>query len=490
MNETPTILVVEDEPAILSITVSILKAAGYQVLTATNGAAGVELARRQRPDLVLMDVNMPGINGIDACQQIKEDPELAAVYVILISGGRVDTDSKTHGLVDGGADGYLTRPMPNRELLAHIRSILRLRQAEVSARDNERQLNELIEANVDGMLVIDDQDRAIFANPAACDLLNRSRDELIDQIVGLPLGGDSPAELNLVRPDGRRRIVERRVRRIAWQQQMVSLASLRDVTARKEAEDELQRLNKRLEEQVVLRNQELTTVQERLVRQDRLAMLGQWAGSVGHELRNPLAIINNAVYYLRLILKDADPEVDSYLHLIDNEVLTASRIISNLLSFAHISTAQQERVPIARLVQHALQRHPPPAKVTIEIDLDEELPPVVVDSQQIDQILGNLLKNAYEAIDKQGTVRVTALPGPESGQVTIAVQDSGRGIAAEELDKIFEPLYSTKSSGIGLGLAICQGLAEANQGKLAVESEIGKGAIFRLSLPAAKRKRQ
>ena len=225
MNEAATILVVEDEPAILSITVSVLKSAGYDILTGTNGIEGLALARQQRPDLVLMDVNMPGMNGIDACQQIKEDPELAAVYVILISGGRVDTESKTHGLLDGGADGYLTRPMPNRELLAHIRSMLRLRQAEVSARQSERQLNELIEANGDGMLVIDDQGHSIFANPAACNLLNRSRDELIGHRLELPPGGDVATELNLVDSDGKRRIVEMRVHRIVWQQQAVSLAS-------------------------------------------------------------------------------------------------------------------------------------------------------------------------------------------------------------------------------------------------------------------------
>ena len=85
-------------------------------------------------------------------------------------------------------------------------------------------------------------------------------------------------------------------------------------------------------------------------------------------------------------------------------------------------------------------------------------------------------------------MRVTALPGPKRDQATIAIQDNGRGIPAEDLDKIFEPLFSTKASGIGLGLAICQGLAEANRGKLVVESEIGKGATFRLSLPTANRK--
>lgn len=119
-----TILVVEDEPNILSITTIQLKKAGYSVLTATNGRDGVELTRQQRPDLVLMDVNMPGFNGIDACREIKKDPTLASIYVILLSGGRVDADSKTQGLVDGGADAYLIRPIPNQELLAHIQTFL------------------------------------------------------------------------------------------------------------------------------------------------------------------------------------------------------------------------------------------------------------------------------------------------------------------------------------------------------------------------------
>lgn len=123
-NKMFTVLIVEDEQNIIAMTTLLLQRAGYRVLIATNGGDGVEVARQQRPDLVLMDVHMPGMNGFEACRQIKEDPTVAFVSVILISGGRIDAESKSRGMLDAHADGFLIRPIPNGELLAHIETFL------------------------------------------------------------------------------------------------------------------------------------------------------------------------------------------------------------------------------------------------------------------------------------------------------------------------------------------------------------------------------
>lgn len=487
MSSAPRILVVDDDLVVLEATSIVLESAGYITTTARDGLQALMSLAQEQPDLVLLDVNMPVMDGIEVCQRIKANPKLESVFVVLISGERRDSISKSIGL-EGGADGYLTRPMPAREFLANIQTLLRLRAAEVSARQQERQIRELIEATEDGILVIDPEGHALFANPAARSLLNREEKEIVGQLVGMPLGDETPTEIDLVRPDGRRQVVDMRVRKIIWQDQEVLLASLRDVTTRKEAEETVHRLNDLLEERVAARTQELKLAQERLARQERLALLGQWAGSVGHELRNPLAVISNAAYYLRLILADADESITDYLKVIDDEVLTAGKIVSNLLSFAHIGAADRKSVQVEQLVKQVLDRHPPPRRITVNVQMSEKLPPIYVDPQQIDQVLDNLLRNAYDAMSNRGEVKLMAEAGPGSDTVILSILDSGPGIPQQDIDRIFEPLYSTKPSGIGLGLAISRGLADANKGKIFVESTPGQGSAFRLRLPAVEEK--
>jgi len=483
MSSAPRILVADDDLVVLEATRIILESAGYNIITAGDGLQALHSVSQNHPDLILLDVNMPGMDGIEVCRRIKADATLESVFVVLISGERRDSISRSVGL-EGGADGYLTRPMPAREFLANIHTMLRLRAAEVSARQKERQLRELIEATEDGVLVIDPEGHALFANPAASSLLNREEADIVGHLIGMPLGDETPTEIDLVRPDGRRQVVDMRVRKIIWQDQEVLLASLRDVTTRKEAEETLHRLNDLLEERVAARTQELQLAQERLARQERLALLGQWAGSVGHELRNPLAVINNAVYYLRLVMTKSDLTVLEYLKVIEEEAQLASKIVSNLLSFAHIGAADRTAVELDKLVKQVLDRHTPPRSVTVEMQLDEKLPPVFVDPQQISQILDNLLRNAYDAMGNRGEVKLSVQAGPQADTVIISIQDSGPGIPEEDIERIFEPLYSTKKSGIGLGLSISRGLVEANKGKITVESEPGQGATFCLQLPA------
>ena len=123
------ILIVDDDPMLLKATQLALKPAGYDILTAASGEEALQLVQEQRPDLILLDVNMPGVDGLEVCRQIKASPELAGTYVILFSASKTGSDAQSEGL-DIGADGYITRPIPNRELLARVQAMLRLKTAE------------------------------------------------------------------------------------------------------------------------------------------------------------------------------------------------------------------------------------------------------------------------------------------------------------------------------------------------------------------------
>jgi two-component system, NtrC family, sensor histidine kinase HydH len=231
-------------------------------------------------------------------------------------------------------------------------------------------------------------------------------------------------------------------------------------------------------QQTILQLQE---TQERLTRQEKLAVLGQLAGSVGHELRNPLGVINNALYFLNMVLSDAEETVKEYLDLIASRVNEADKIVADLLNLSRTHVTIRQGMAVSSLVLETLQRHPPPEAVTVVTHMGTDLPLILVDSQQISQVLANLVTNAYQGMPNGGALTIST--DSEPTWVKLSVADTGVGIASGTMEKIFEPLYTTKAKGIGLGLAVSKNLVEVNGGTIEVESTEGQGAIFTITLP-------
>ena len=259
-----------------------------------------------------------------------------------------------------------------------------------------------------------------------------------------------------------------------------------DISVQKQAEETLRDYNTRLATEVAARTRELTEAQEKLLRQEKLAVLGQLAGSVGHELRNQLGVINNAVYYLKMTQPEAGEKISKYHAVIEQEVHNAEKIITDLLDFARVKSVDQKLIAIPILVQSVLARFLVPEYITTVLDLPPDLPNIFVDQRQMEQVLGNLTTNACQAMAEGGKLTISAQPvalGDGQPAVSIRVIDTGSGITAENLKKLFEPLFTTKARGIGLGLAVSKKLAEANGGRIEVESEVGKGSTFTVYLP-------
>ncbi len=194
-----------------------------------------------------------------------------------------------------------------------------------------------------------------------------------------------------------------------------------------------------------------------------------------------MSVISNAVYYLKLIQPQADEKICNYQDIIVQEVHNAEKIINDLLDFAHIKSVDREAVSVPDLVQGVLVRFPVPPGVDVVFDLPENPPMVFADPRQMVQILGNLTVNACQAMNSGGKLTISARQ--RKGMMSIAVKDTGTGITAENMRNIFEPLFTTKAKGIGLGLAVSQKLAEANGGRIEVQSVPGKGSTFTLILP-------
>ncbi len=258
-------------------------------------------------------------------------------------------------------------------------------------------------------------------------------------------------------------------------------------TERKRAEEALKEYSERLEEMVEERTQELREAQEQLVRREKLAVLGQLAGGVGHELRNPLGVISNAVYFLQLTLPDADETTKEYLEMISAEVRNSTKIISDLLDFSRTRLPDREEVAVSELVAEVLETRPPPEGVQVTTQIAPDLPPVLVDPRQIGgQVLVNLVVNAYQAMPEGGTLTIKTSEVSEKlpkSEVALSVADTGCGIPPENMAKLFEPLFTTRARGIGRGLAVSRSLVEANGGSMEVESEVGRGSTFTMRLP-------
>jgi signal transduction histidine kinase len=222
--------------------------------------------------------------------------------------------------------------------------------------------------------------------------------------------------------------------------------------------------------------------QDELLKKERLIVLGQLAGSLAHQLRNPLCAISNAVAFLRRELTGmTTTSMEDALRIAGEEVWVANRIIEDLLDYARIRPPAPRNLSVQELVESALGRESIPPGVKVEQRLGEER--VHVDLSQICDAMGKLIRNAFEAMDGAGTLTIASRRDEDLVELTIT--DTGVGISREEAALLFEPLVTSKPLGIGLGLTTARALVVNQGGTLEAEGERGKGARFKLRLPPA-----
>lgn len=244
--------------------------------------------------------------------------------------------------------------------------------------------------------------------------------------------------------------------------------------------EQLQLKNKQLEE----KSRRLLEAQEKLVQSEKLAALGQLASSVGHELRNPLGVINNSVYYLKSKVGEKDSKLLKHLRIIESQIRSSDKIVGSLLDFSRRRELVLELIDINRLIEDILSTTQLPRNVELTKNLSTDLPKIPVDEDQIRQVLVNLISNAIQAMPEGGQLKIGTRKKGEYVEVEIA--DTGCGIAPEKLKKLFDPFFTTKPKGIGLGLAVVNKIVEKHDGNIQVKSEPGQGSTFVLQLSLSK----
>ncbi len=383
------------------------------------------------------------------------------------------------------------------------------RKAENALKENEERSRAIVANAPIGIATSDSDKHFLSANEAFCRIIGYTEEELqkltfkdithssdlkesILKLQELENGSASSFafEKRYVRKDGIVIYGKIMVSAVRDQNGKPSLfiAELEDVTERKKAEERRKVLERKVTDYsnnlkylVDLRTAQLKDANERLVKSERLAAIGELAGMVGHDLRNPLTSIKNAAYFLKKKGSTvSEAQVKEMLEIIDKSVVYSDKIINDLLEYSREIHLEPIRCKARTLLDEALQMVQIPRRIKIENQVYEETW-IWVNVDKMLRVFVNLIKNAVDAMPEKGTLEIRCCQTRDC--VEIAFADTGTGISEDTLPKLFLPLFTTKAQGMGFGLAICKRIVEAHGGTITVETTENMGTTFIVTLP-------
>ena len=226
----------------------------------------------------------------------------------------------------------------------------------------------------------------------------------------------------------------------------------------------------------------LQDAQEEILRKDKLVLIGRLAGSIAHEIRNPLAVIDSSSYYLKKKLKEADAKTHEHLNRIKSQVDTAVTIIDNLHNLTRTEYPKLERLDLIAFTSKFIDTAKVPKTIDVIKSFSEEVVFINADQVQLSMVYNNILRNAVDAMDGEGTLTVTICKTCDD-RVELSFSDTGYGIESENLDRVLQPLFSTKTKGMGFGLSIANLVIEKHGGTFEVKSQLEKGTTITAYLP-------
>jgi PAS domain S-box-containing protein len=359
-------------------------------------------------------------------------------------------------------------------------------------RRSERTAQAILESASEGIILVDAGGRITLANAAALRMFGYDHGDLIQQPLEILLPertGDAhvvhrtayfaeprvrPMGIGLDlagrRRDGREFPVEISLSYVGTPDGVVAMAFITDITERKRAEAQLQRQR------------------EVLYQNEKLAALGTLAAGIAHEMNNPLGIMTTRIEVMLLEAEEQrlPPQVREDLQVLHRAGQRVARIAASLRSFARQSAGDRQSVELATIVDEALLLMTKPLaadNIQVRTTLDRTLPPIVGDVTALHQVLMNLLTNAREAMPEGGEIAIETTGAERSGWVRLRVTDTGTGIAPEEISKVFDPFYTTKRTGTGLGLSVTYGIVHEHGGTIDVRSQVGLGTTFTVDFP-------
>ncbi|MBE9158007.1 response regulator [Nodosilinea sp. LEGE 06152] len=517
-----TILHIDDNEANRYIVRRILQNAGFAVVEAATGSAGLEAIAHHQPALVILDVKLPDLNGFEVCRQIKSDPQTRFIPVLHLSASFVKSQDKAEGL-DSGADGYLAQPVEPIELLATVRSLFRIRQAEELALTSAREWQTTFDAINDSVCLLDQQGKILRCNQAMMRLFGRPAKDMVGhvhyELMNTILGVGDGTCFYCAKETYQRQMLELQSQGRWFAKTMDpvlnefgtftgAVLTLVDITNRKQIEDERKQAELILQE----RNQRLDALYETTREQaDQLRQANrikdEFLAVLSHELRSPLNPILGWAKILQTRKQDA-AKTQYALETIERNARLQAQLIEDLLDVSRILQGKLSlnTVPVSlpftiKSALETVQLAAEAKSIHIETSFEPNVGQVLGDSGRLQQVIWNLISNAVKFTPQGGSVQVRleqieveedhgASPQGPVAYAQITVSDTGQGITASFLPYVFDYFRQADSTttrafgGLGLGLAIVSHLVELHGGTVQAASlGEGQGSTFIVRLP-------
>jgi len=521
------VLVVDDHKDAINILSRYLSKEGYRVASAYSGQEALNLTEKTQPDLILLDIMMPGMNGYEVFGILQENPKTASIPVIFVTARDGITELEMGlGL---GADDFLGKPVEPRNLLARVRNKIELSQLRLALRKRSLELETLLHTSeelsrhldlADLMVSLETIIRQVYPQTACSAILIQSNqilhhwhisqelditpDILLRDIelhfgthqvsvwdrgfslygyphgLYVPLGSpeETSGHILILAHEALGSDQLRLIEGIARQATM----AIRNAEAYQIKQNYAQVLEKMVEE----RTEELVNTHRLLVRAEKLAAIGRFAQVMSHEVRNPLHVIGLLVEDMMATIKSGEMITLHDLEVVLHSSMRASRFVERLLEFTKqgkSSSQQIERLNISDAFKNPIILGETLYKRRqMQLIFEPtDLPYIYGSRDSLEQVFLNLIVNAADAMSAGGQLRITTrVVGKE---LEISFEDTGIGIAPDHLEKIFEPSFTTKEQGTGIGLFISYEIISNHNGSIDVESTVGKGTRFIVRLP-------
>ncbi len=531
-----TILIVDDEASVRKTISDILVYYGYETLAVDCGQKAINLIKKETPDLVLLDIMLEDMSGIDVLREIKKEEEYTE-FIILT--GNVSQEAVVEA-INLGAYGYIQKPYSIDQLLIMIKRAIEKQNTRKELFESEKRYRTLFDSVNDAIFIYDLEGTFLEVNHIACDRFGYKREEFLhmtrsdihlhddvlklEEIISvLHEKGQFYFETIHVKRNGTVIPTEVNCRLIDYKDREAILSSARDITKRKETEhlliEEKERTEKARKELEIAYN-ELKSAQSRILQSEKMASIGQLAAGIAHEINNPIGFIGGNLRSLEkyinkfLEFMEAQSDVIKEFKITSSiEELSGKRkklkidyitedikelIKESLDGTERVAKIVQDLKSFSRLDEGAALRH---ADINESIDRTLNIvwneikykarvikeygviPQIKCYPQQLTQVFMNLLVNASQAIEKEGEIFIKTWH--DGDYVCISIGDTGCGIKEEHLNKIFEPFFTTKEvgAGTGLGLSIIYDIIKKHKGDITVESTAGKGTVFTVKIP-------
>ncbi|MFC2091376.1 response regulator [Elusimicrobiota bacterium] len=482
-NKKTVILNVDDSGPTRITTTEILKNSGFAVVEASTGNEALELAKKQ-PDLILLDVKLPDMTGFEVCTKLKSDKGTMRIPVVYLSGVYMDGSSIVKGL-EGGAEGYLTRPIEESVLIAYLHVIIREKQARYELLKSEERFRSLIENAPAGIYYTDFDGNLIYANKKLERIIATKHEYLVGKnILDLDPGNENaiakfsrilalnklgkstgPDEFLFTAEDGSSKNVEITTNIISIGGRKAVQGMAQDVTQKRQAELEKEKLINKLADA------------------QHMAAMGKLAGGVAHEINNPLTSILTTA---ELLVEELEPDT-SVANDLNQVIKESKRIRDTIQSFLVFARNREYKyVPnnINKVVDDAIKTVDMEKHINIEVvrEYDQALEEIEISRFHIQEVFVSIILNAVQSMGDKGILKIkTESTGDE---VMITFLDNGCGIDNKDISRIFEPFFTTQfKKGTGLGLSSSKIIIEQHGGHINISSKgAGKGTKVSIML--------